>query len=120
MSGASIRITDGAAGDVAVVIEYEGGYNLDLQSHLIVAQLNAHLVTEIMRGAQSSEAVEMDAETMDALRRDFPAGDWTIKQAAEYKQRFAKIEIASAADPAPPSRSKLSRIAQAVLGPLNG
>lgn len=95
MSSAAIRISDCDGGEVSVVVEYHPGYDPNIASHLIVAQLQAHLAQEIMRGAKASDAVEMDGETMAELKRDFPAGDWTIEQAAEYQKRRVKVALAS-------------------------
>lgn len=117
MSSAAIRITDGEGGQINVVCEYHPGYDPEIPSHLVVAQLQAHLAAELMRGAQSSDPVNLDAETMAALQRDFPGGDWTIEQATEYQKRHGAAVSVALVMPEP-SRARKSAISAAAASAL--
>lgn len=121
MSHACIRLTDGENGAVNAVIEYSPSYSADIASHLIVAQLQMHMAAVIMKGADSSDPVNLSVDAMTALKADFPAGDWTIEQATEYEQRLgAKVQAHQPIALSTPSKARLSSVAAAVLGPPNG
>lgn len=92
MSEAVIRVQDGEGGQVNVICEYRPGYDMNIPSHGIVAELQSYLATNIMRGAVASDAVEISADVMEELKRDFPDG-WTIEQAAEYQRRSVKLAL---------------------------
>lgn len=92
MSEAIIRVQDGEGGQVNVLVEYRPGYDVSIPSHAIVAELNSHLATNIMRNEQAGETVEFGADVMADLKRDFPDG-WTIEQAAEYQRRSVKLAL---------------------------